>query len=48
MIADSKKRPVKNIIHASGSVKEAEEEINVWFKPNDIYTYDRAEWPAMH
>ncbi|PIN72721.1 nucleoside-diphosphate kinase [Candidatus Woesearchaeota archaeon CG10_big_fil_rev_8_21_14_0_10_45_5] len=29
----------RNIIHASGSKKEAEAEIMLWFKPNEIYNY---------
>jgi len=29
----------KNIIHASGTVKEAIEEINLWFKREEIHTY---------
>ncbi len=37
--ADSKKIVVKNIIHASSSKEEAEKEIAVWFKKNEIYTY---------
>ncbi|MEM3370349.1 MAG: nucleoside-diphosphate kinase [Candidatus Woesearchaeota archaeon] len=29
----------RNIIHASGSKGEAEAEIMLWFKPNEIYNY---------
>jgi nucleoside-diphosphate kinase len=29
--ANSEKRPVKNLIHASGNPEEAEHEINLWF-----------------
>lgn len=32
-------RSVRNIIHSSGSVAEAELEIKVWFKPEDILNY---------
>lgn len=34
--ADSKKMGVKNLIHASGSVEEAPQEIAVWFKPEEL------------
>lgn len=30
------KRPVKNIIHASGAVDEAEYEIQCWFRPEEL------------
>lgn len=37
--ADSDKRAVRNIIHASGSVEEAEKETAIWFKPEEILSY---------
>lgn len=37
--ADTDKRAVRNIIHASGSVKEAEDEIKLWFTENEILNY---------
>ena len=37
--ADTDKRAVRNIIHASGTVKEAEEEIKLWFTENEILNY---------
>lgn len=37
--ADSDKRAVRNIIHASGSVEEAEKEMAIWFKPEEILSY---------
>lgn len=39
MYADSKKKVVKNIIHASGSSKEAKQEIMLWFKPEELHSY---------
>ena len=33
------KRTTRNIIHASGSVKEAEFEKKLWFKKGEIYSY---------
>lgn len=37
----SRKRTAYNMIHASGSVDEAKEEINLWFKPEEIFSYRR-------
>jgi len=37
--ADRENRPVKNIMHASGTVKEAEDEIKVWFSKNELFEY---------
>lgn len=34
--ADKEKRPVKNIVHASGNVEEAEKEIKIWFKDKEL------------
>ncbi|MGC8981834.1 MAG: nucleoside-diphosphate kinase [Minisyncoccia bacterium] len=36
ILANLEKRPIKNIIHASDSKKEAEREIKVWFKKEEI------------
>lgn len=37
--ADTDKRAVRNIIHASGTVKEAEDEIKLWFTETEILNY---------
>ncbi len=37
--ADSKKGPVKNIIHASSSKKDAEYEIALWFDKKELHSY---------
>lgn len=37
--ADVDSRSVRNIIHSSGSVDEAQVEIRVWFKPEEILNY---------
>lgn len=34
--ANSEKRAVANLVHASGSVEEAEREIKLWFKPGEL------------
>ena len=38
-MSDTDSRAVRNILHCSGSVKEAEDEINHWFKPEEIINY---------
>jgi len=38
-LGDTDGRAVRNLIHASGSPKEAEKEIKVWFKPSEIMKY---------
>lgn len=35
------KRCVKNLVHASGDLKEAEQEIKLWFAPEEIHEYVR-------
>lgn len=35
--ANREKRATENLVHASGSVEEAEKEIKLWFKKNEIY-----------
>lgn len=34
-----RKRTTYNLIHASGEIEEAEEEIKIWFKPEEIIDY---------
>ena len=38
-MSDPDGRAVRNIVHASGSVKEAEDEITHWFKKEEIMNY---------
>lgn len=53
-VADVDGRAVRNLVHASGSVEEAENEIKLWFKEDEIMDYDLAidkilysmEWEA--
>lgn len=40
--ADEAERAVHTLVHASGTVEEAEKEIAIWFKPNEILDYDLA------
>src|SRR3989344_5538291 len=36
-LADSQQRVIRTIVHASGNKKEAENEIKLWFKPEEIF-----------
>jgi len=47
-LADQKKRPVRNLVHASGNAQEAEHEITLWFRPEEIHDYTRKDWEVMH
>ena len=46
-LANSNKRPIKNLMHASGNIEEAEYEIPLWFTPEEIHSYERVEEKAM-
>lgn len=47
VLANAQKRGIRNLIHASGNIAEAEAEIALWFKPNEIHEYKRAEEDIM-
>lgn len=36
---DNKKQVVKNLIHASSDAKDAEAEVKLWFKKDELHTY---------
>jgi nucleoside-diphosphate kinase len=38
--SDADGRTIRNLIHASGSVKEAGDEIAHWFKPDELFEYN--------
>lgn len=39
VMADADNRAIRNLVHASGNVEEAEYEIPVWFKPEEVIDY---------
>ena len=49
-LANEQKRPVRNLIHASGNVAEANQEIAVWFTDEELHKYehvnDRVQYDA--
>jgi nucleoside-diphosphate kinase len=42
-VANLQKRPVRNLVHASGSSDEAEFEIGLWFSPQELHDYTRVD-----
>lgn len=38
--ANMNKRPIKNLVHASGNKEEAEFEIGLWFTPKELFDYE--------
>jgi len=42
-LGNTMERPAVNIVHASGSVEEAEREIRLWFKEDEIFKYKRVD-----
>jgi nucleoside-diphosphate kinase len=38
-ISNIEQRSVRNVVHASGSIEEAEKEIMLWFTPEEIISY---------
>ncbi len=47
-LADNSKRPIQNLIHASGKPKEAEREIKIWFKPEEIHAWKRIDEALLY
>ncbi len=42
-VANLQKRPVRNLVHASGSLEEATFEIGLWFSPSELQDYRRVD-----
>ncbi|MDP2695948.1 MAG: nucleoside-diphosphate kinase [bacterium] len=47
VLANAQKRGIRNVIHASGNIAEAETEIDLWFSDKEIHAYKRAEEDVM-
>ena len=41
------KRPIRNIVHASGSIPEAKREVGHWFSKKELFEYKRADESIM-
>lgn len=46
-LANAQKRAIRNLVHASGNAGEAENEMKLWFSPQEIHTYRRADEETM-
>lgn len=46
-LANTGKRAIKNLVHSSGSIEEAEYEIPLWFKKEELHEYKRVEEEVM-
>lgn len=46
-VANEDQRPVRNLIHASGTVEEAAHEVGLWFGRGEVHRYERADEGAM-
>lgn len=46
-VANIERRAIRNIMHASETPEEANNEINLWFSPSEIHSYKRAEEDTM-
>lgn len=42
-VANLQKRPVRNLVHASGSLEEAAFEIGLWFAADELHDYRRVD-----
>lgn len=42
-VANLQKRPVRNLVHASGTLEEAQAEIGLWFRPEELHEYQRVD-----
>jgi nucleoside-diphosphate kinase len=46
-LANTGKRPIKNLLHASGNLEEAKYEVPLWFSVAEIFEYERVEEKVM-
>ncbi|HKV43423.1 MAG TPA: nucleoside-diphosphate kinase [bacterium] len=46
-VANAGRRPVRNLIHASGTVDEAAHEVPLWFTADELHTYRRSDEGVM-
>lgn len=47
-LADVSKRPIQNLIHASGEIEEAQREIPLWFEKSEIHEWDRIDESLLY
>lgn len=47
-MADMDQRSVRNLLHASGSIEEAEKEIPMWFNKDEILNYNHIQEKILY
>ena len=47
LMANAAKRTIRNLVHASGDVIEAQREIKHWFTAKEIHNYKRSDEDTM-
>ncbi|MFH1506317.1 MAG: nucleoside-diphosphate kinase [archaeon] len=47
-LGDESNRPIQNLIHASESPKIGEQEIKLWFKPEELHVWQRIDEPLLY
>jgi len=47
-MSDPDGRSIRNLLHASGTIVEAEKEINLWFRPEEIMNYRLVQEQIMY
>ena len=47
-LADADRRSIRNLIHASGTVEEAEQEIDIWFDKKEIQKYTHIQEKILY
>ncbi|RME53380.1 nucleoside-diphosphate kinase [Candidatus Woesearchaeota archaeon] len=47
-LADASRRPIQNLIHASGTVEEAKREIAVWFSKEELHEWTRIDETLLY
>lgn len=46
-LANEAMRPLRNAIHASDAIEDGEKEVALWFKPEELFSYERADEKIM-
>lgn len=46
-LANEQNRPLRNIIHASDTVEDGKKEVNLWFKPEELFSYEQTDEKIM-
>lgn len=47
-LGNTQKRPIKNLVHASGNKEEADFEVSLWFSDSELYRYDTVHQAHMN